>query len=128
MEYIKRHWRGELSLPRSYWLNGFLLTFLVLLISKLVLDPLLVGMGQRREIEDIILTVVIFDAFLVVLSTWQVVGIWRSANAYRTMYLDEPKRHWATVAQFLCVLGILRAGAMIIQEAEAISSLAKMLR
>src|SRR6516225_6094339 len=23
--YIARHWRGELSLPRSYWINGVLL-------------------------------------------------------------------------------------------------------
>jgi uncharacterized membrane protein len=100
--YFARHWRGELSLPLSYWVNGTLCGVLSgLFIAGL--GALIYREGEARPLVWLIsLTTVWF--LIVVLSIWQVVGIWRSA----THYQQNGRRFWGGVAKALMVLGGLQ--------------------
>ena len=100
--YFARHWRGELSLPLSYWVNGTLCGVLSgLFIAGL--GVLIYREGEARPLVWLIsLTTVWF--LIVVLAIWQVVGIWRSA----THYQQNGRRFWGGVAKALMVLGGLQ--------------------
>jgi len=99
--YFARHWRGELSLPVSYWLNGFIVTvsltvFFVIMASSINLkDDYNPAMALSVTIGAWALSLFVYS--------WQTVGIWRSANRYK-----QSKRFWGTAAQVFVVLGILR--------------------
>jgi hypothetical protein len=72
MNYISRHWRGELSLPISYWINGFLLS-----ISLYVLSASAVAASPWQ--------LQLFGASLgmvgvPIAAVWQLIGIYRSAK------------------------------------------------
>jgi hypothetical protein len=100
--YFARHWRGELSLPLSYWVNGTLCGVLSgLFIAGL--GALIYREGEARPLVWLIsLSTVWF--LIVVLAIWQLVGIWRSA----THYQQNGKRFWGGVAKALMVLGGLQ--------------------
>lgn len=72
MNYLSRHWRGELSLPVSYWINGFLLsiTLYVLSASAIVASP-----WQLRLFGASVGMVGI-----PIIAVWQLIGIHRSAK------------------------------------------------
>jgi hypothetical protein len=72
MNYISRHWRGELSLPVSYWINGFLLliTLYVLTASAIADSPWQVKLfGASVGMVGI-----------PIIAVWQLIGIYRSAK------------------------------------------------
>lgn len=96
--YVGRHWRGEASLGRSFWLGYVLL-------------GLAAGAGLRflQPAED---SSVLADLgwmwlpmpFLIALSVWQVVGVWRSAR--RT--IQQRRRWlWPRLAQGCMIVGVL---------------------
>jgi hypothetical protein len=99
--YLVRHWRGELSLPMSYWLNGT--------VSGLVVGFMIGGMtyliNWQGDAEPVVwLSTLIASWILAALLTiWQAVGIWRSAIRYR----QSGKDFWGGVAQMLTVAGVL---------------------
>ena len=99
--YLVRHWRGELSLPMSYWLNGT--------VSGLVVGLVIGGMAYlinwQGDAEPVVwLSTLIASWILAALLTiWQAVGIWRSAIRYR----QSGKDFWGGVAQMLTVAGLL---------------------
>jgi hypothetical protein len=75
--YLVRHWRGELSLPVSYWVNGTLVSLPAGLVDTYIdwdAIPLFAGM--------------MFFVLLIGLFVWQVVGIWRSATRYEREYQE----------------------------------------
>src|SRR5690606_13459698 len=72
--YFVRHWRGELSLPVSWWINGFIL--------NLVLGGLSATLFASQE-EFLSPRVILFLLFInLLIYVWQIVGIWRSAKYY----------------------------------------------
>jgi len=85
--YVARHWRGELSLPVSYWINGGLVTVGMNIIATLV------------ELSGSAGAAVLYLVAAAPVSIWQIVGIWRSAD----------RRHdgWATAAKVMTVIGAL---------------------
>jgi hypothetical protein len=99
--YLVRHWRGELSLPVSYWLNGT--------VSGLVVGFMIGGMAYlinwQGDAEPVVwLSTLVASWILAALLTiWQAVGIWRSAIRYR----QSGKDFWGGVAQMLTVAGVL---------------------
>jgi hypothetical protein len=99
--YLVRHWRGELSLPVSYWLNGT--------VSGVVVGFMIGGMvhliNWQGDAEPVVwLSTLIASWILAALLTiWQAVGIWRSAIRYR----QSGKDFWGGVAQMLTVAGVL---------------------
>jgi hypothetical protein len=99
--YFARHWRGELSLPLSYWVNGTL--------SGVIAGIGIAGFGAviyQGEAQPLIWLISLSTIwiFTSVLAVWQVVGIWRSA----THYQQNGKRFWGGVAKALMVLGALQ--------------------
>jgi hypothetical protein len=100
--YFIRHWRGELSLPVSYWLNGFLAVVVASIVS-FVFTALIEG-GQVRAGAPVAAALVCFMVLLLALSTWQMVGIWRSA----TRYADKGRKFWGGAAKAAVVIGIAR--------------------
>lgn len=72
MNYISRHWRGELSLPVSCWINGFLLsiTLYVLSASTVAASP------WQLRIFGASLGIVCIP----IIAVWQLIGIYRSAK------------------------------------------------
>ena len=103
--YFARHWRGELSLPLSYWVNGTLGG----LVGGVLIGAVGIVIHRQGEAQPLIWLISLFMVWLsiVALAVWQVVGIWRSA----THYQQNGKRFWGGVAKALMVLGVLQVGA-----------------
>ncbi|SDN18785.1 ATP-dependent Clp protease proteolytic subunit [Afipia sp. GAS231] len=99
--FIARHWRGEFSLPRSYWINHLLLgagvgaTFGVLasLINKNAAEQPLLWLASLALTWSVI----------TLFSTWAGIGVWRAASAYRR----AGKRFWGGAAKTTIALGML---------------------
>ena len=101
--YIIRHWRGDLPLAVSYWLNGLLLTVAITVASAIL---------QLWDIADaprlISASFATLTLFAIAGSVWQLVGIWRSAN--RAIDAHGSKREsafWAQAAKIATVIGWL---------------------
>jgi hypothetical protein len=69
--YVLRHWRGEFSLPRSYWLNGLLAGLVIAAIGFVIpWDDLL------TDAPKTFLVALSFAVLLEIAATlWQAVGI-----------------------------------------------------
>jgi hypothetical protein len=100
--YFARHWRGELSLPVSYWVNGALggliAGFFVIAVGEVTHRQ-----GEAQPLTWLISLCAIW-LFIVVSAIWQSVGIWRSA----THYQQRGRRFWGGTAKVLMVLGGLQ--------------------
>ncbi len=97
--YFIRHWRGELSLGVSYWANGFLGTFLVLLAANT-----LAAMRNTADLKLLAGLSLFVYALAIVASVWQFVGVWRSASNHVSR---GGQSSWATLAKVLVVIGAL---------------------
>ncbi len=98
---MRRHWRGELSLPRSYWINGVLLTFGFTAAVRIIPCDWIVGAAPRLYSAAVIGLWFLIAAT----SLWQLVGIWSSAG---TFLREGRSRVWgnaARIATILCSLG-----------------------
>jgi len=104
--YIQRHWRGELSLARSFWLN-FIGVVVAFNVAVTVLGTLAEsGMAMTMAVAALILLMVEFT-----LLPWQVVGCWRAANRYT----DETGSPITPIlAKILLVANALMATAALI--------------
>ena len=73
--YVKSHWYGELSLTRSYWVNGILLSITFGIGGRLLEQPLSEQPPEHAAIIGLALVVL-----TAVITLWQFVGVWRSAT------------------------------------------------
>ena len=93
LSYLVAHWKGEISLGVSFWINGVLLNGVLRLI----------GLSAGRIVAStsyLLWPIWVFRlalVFLVVIKIWQFVGTWRSA--WRT------KGGWANAAMFCIAVG-----------------------
>lgn len=78
--YLQRHWAGHLSLPVSYWVNGALLSALILAAVEYLAGRMADEGGSLRGIAIVALVYLGVSALLWV---WSSVGIWRSAYWHR---------------------------------------------
>jgi hypothetical protein len=117
--YFIRHWRGQLSLPVSYWINSVLGTVSVVFVSALV--------GALVQPTESLLTWVflIFTVwiFAIVVTVWQLVGVWRSAGNHKSR---GGSSFWAGAARFMVCLGFLSLAGTLFNN--AIPQLASVLR
>ena len=103
--YIARHWRGELSLPVSYWLNG-ILCGVVVGASVTALAYATNGHGDARPLMWLFSLIATWIS-AALLTLWQSVGVWRSATRYR----QSGKRFWGVAAKALVLLGAAQLAA-----------------
>jgi hypothetical protein len=101
--YLVRHWRGALSLPVSYWVNGVLLTVALSITFKAVAAADFLWRLGTIAVGWWMLGVVVVVSGC---TTWQLVGIWRSANRHRAR---GGSSGWATAAKVMVVLNTLRS-------------------
>ena len=109
--YFVRHWRGDLSLPMSFWVNGVVLGIAFQMIGAMVVGvrvALLTTMDLEVGAVSIAIVVLVLGLALAV---WQCVGIWRAASRH-----EERGGHaaWGVVVKLLTVLWIVATAAAII--------------
>ncbi|PSJ43392.1 COG3904 family protein [Allosphingosinicella deserti] len=114
--YLVRHWAGNLSLPMSYWVNGALLSTLILAGTRTLAERIQSGSGSLQGLAIVILAYLGISAILWV---WSSVGIWRSAYWHRRRG-GTPA--WAVAARAMLVITavatLLRSGDIALQAAE----------
>lgn len=103
--FIGRHWRGEYSLPISYWLVNVALT--AALLGFINVFNVVQSSASWNPVRVLICFVLILG-LLVAASVWQYVGLWRSS----WRYIDEkPKtKFWGYLALLMMCLGIIQIG------------------
>ncbi|GKQ56086.1 RDD family protein [Bradyrhizobium sp. Ce-3] len=98
--YLVRHWRGELSLPVSYWVNGTVLgAGLGVVIG--VLGHVLNERGSEYLVLWLVSVIAIW-ASIVLLRIWVTVGVWRAASHYQA----SGKSFWGGAAKVVTTLGV----------------------
>jgi hypothetical protein len=100
--FVARHWRGELSLPRSFWINH-----IVLGTGIGVTIALLAGVISQHGVEQPVRWLISLSltwSLITVFSAWAMVGVWRAATAYRR----AGKRFWGGAAKAMMLLGVLK--------------------
>jgi len=99
--YLNKHWRGEHSLSRSFWINNAALN---VILAVVITYWIFVGAKTEDPVylARVILGLSIFG--YIVVYPWQVVGLWRSAN---NQINGTGKTFWPQTVKFLIILGIL---------------------
>ncbi len=101
MSYIGRHWRGEFSLPQSYWVNGVI----VLMPFNIYFRVLEAAFAENPPQSP----ATFFEAFaipflvMIPIVIWSGVGIWRSAGRR----IADGKPGWAWVARIVVLVNLL---------------------
>ncbi len=105
--YFIRHWRGNLTLPVSYWINGGIVAWALVIITGLIFGAVTEAGTGLRAISFLGIAYILF---VPVIWVWSVVGIWRSAGKH----VDRGgSGGWAAVAKFMVIMGVLSmAGQM----------------
>lgn len=112
--FIAQHWRGEYPLGISYWLIGFAGNFAALVVVALVSA----FTGGTNNPIGILLFYISLWSFLVCLSIWQSVGIWRSAQRRIDDRASLGKRAlWAGLAKVMVCLGVLQTIGVVAKSA-----------
>ncbi len=93
ISYLVRHWRGELSLPVSYFVNGMPLYVALSLLWIAFL------FSDSSIAELIALAIATF-----VIIFWQAVGIFRSASNHVSL---GGSNIWAGAAKVMVILSVL---------------------
>jgi hypothetical protein len=99
--FIARHWRGELSLPRSYWINYFLLGAAVG-IAFAALSAVINQSAVEQPVWWLISLSLTWSA-IILFTIWGAIGVWRAATAYRR----AGKRFWGVATKVTVALGAL---------------------
>jgi len=78
INFLVRHWRGELPLAQALWLNGVALTIIIIGFANLAL------FGRWQSTVDSLPAYVTLVAssvlFLCIIPIWQMRGLWRTAD------------------------------------------------
>lgn len=111
-KFILTHWRGEFSLPLSYWGISFLLVLILRTASGLLAGEI---EALSTSLTATAWILFIFYILQFTLLTWSYVGTWRSASKYSA---DKKPIAWSILAKFAIVSGVIQiSSAFVIQEA-----------
>lgn len=114
--YFVRHWLGQLPLPLSYWVNGALLSAIILAVGNWLAARVEAGGGSLRSLAIVAL---LFTLITILFWAWSWVGIWRSARWHRHRG-GSPA--WGVAARAMILLTALtivgRSGDMGLQASE----------
>ncbi|MFL9924771.1 hypothetical protein PQR62_10880 [Herbaspirillum lusitanum] len=102
--FIGKHWRGDYSLGRSYWLHTVLLASLMPAFTISLLARLTNNMPARYGVTGVL----VIAGFSYISWLWGVVGCWRSANRH----VARGGRRWAVImAKLMIVFGAFSLGS-----------------
>jgi hypothetical protein len=101
MAFFRKHFNGDYTLARAYWLHLFLLQYVYLGASVVLLNWLAESFPARYSSGMIVVSIVLGY----VVWGWLIGGTWASANKHTSR---GGSRNWAMVAQLLILLGGLR--------------------
>lgn len=104
--YFLRHWRGDISLGWTYWINVVLVS-IVLKVSQIIVQPL----ADTFNPVTASLYNIIWCLFTLLVACWQIVGLWRSASKYRIRGGSEI---WSGLAKFVSILGAISSASLFI--------------
>ncbi|WP_424948133.1 hypothetical protein [Candidatus Spongiihabitans sp.] len=97
-DYVRRHWKGKLSLSLSFWINFFFLYIVLALLERFTFPPYI-----RAETTPVI-ALIFFVIVRVMIYPWQIVGVLRACERHIANNTD---RAWAVGAQGVVVLSII---------------------
>lgn len=101
LAFFYRHYNGDYSLARSYWVNMLLVSMLAPVAGVVLLPWLSENLPARYGSAGVlVVTTLGITAWF-----WAISGTWASANKH---VQRGGKSGWATAAKFMIVLGILR--------------------
>lgn len=106
--YLTRHWRGELSLARSYWLNNMLLATPFAMGLTGLMSWISVK-GDSLQVSAIVMLVGLVP--LLALNLWCLVGAWRAAGNYLR---EHGSLLWGWLARITLALGALQLAASVL--------------
>jgi hypothetical protein len=109
--YIGRHWRGELSLPRSYWIDGALVLLPFNFYFR-VMEFVVVANPPHSPLAFVYLFLGPI-LLLIPISVWAGVGIWRSAGRR----IAEGSKGWAWIARAIVLINIPIVALLLINTA-----------
>lgn len=112
--YIGAHWRGELPLAQSYWVNVFLIGVILAIVEAMMI-PLL--RAQHLSLTTLLVLVAIYAPVRLVITIWQVVGTFRSAALSGS--------GWAVVVNIVMILSVLGTIASGISTAKNMQMIAR---
>jgi hypothetical protein len=99
--YVRGHWRGSLSLPISFWVNGLLTALVVAVMTVYVTDEL--DYSDLSETSWMLATLTLYCVSIII-SLWSIVGIWRSATSYQQ---TGGALKWSLTTKLLVLVGAL---------------------
>jgi len=97
--YFVRHWRGELSLAVSFWINGMLAYSFVFVAAECE-----VALMKEADLRTIAAASILRFAFFLLATFWLVIGIWRSASKHVGR---GGRQVWAGLAKLAVALRVL---------------------
>ncbi len=113
--FFARHWRGDFSLPKSYWINGVLLFGLG---CNVVIMAAVFATAQAFKGAPAVIVLLGEIALNIAAYTWAIVGIWRSAVKY------QGPRFWSILARIGISIGVLLTISRVLQDLAMIGQVA----
>lgn len=98
--YFLKHWRGELPLAISFWINLILLNIAILLFHRLFFQGSLI----EHPVIGAQLYIIFMLSQFVIVYPWQIIGLWRACTHYRA---KTGRKFWPGLVEILIILGIL---------------------
>ncbi|WP_165870468.1 hypothetical protein [Alteromonas sediminis] len=95
-----RYWKGQVSLPMSYWGVGLATVMLIYAISYLVER----GIEASTDTWQLGAYIIVLYVFIITTVVWQSVGLFRTARKHPLRTGDSG---WATVAIFMLGIGLV---------------------
>ncbi len=96
--YLKQHWRGNLPLAQSFWVNLVLLFFLLGILERFLFPPYIEN--ELAVTGGVIAYIIVVK---LIIYPWQVVGVLRSCDL---RIKSDTGRLWATAAQVALVISL----------------------
>jgi hypothetical protein len=109
--YLVRHWRGDFSLVRSFWVHGMLALLVPGVLSIPFVSPPVAWREQPGAVRVFAGLWVLFVVLRLVLQLWSNIGIWRSA----TQHVQRGRLGlWAHAAKlFVVAAAVLQIGGLV---------------
>src|SRR5471030_2192509 len=94
--FVSRFWRGEVSLAVSYWGVGLIV---ILIVAVMLSGVSFVMHRQAFDPYAVVAALVVIWGTMVVGTSFQSIGVWRSAVRHRRVAATEGKSgHWGLIA------------------------------